>query len=195
MAMMKPSDDNSPGGNWTETNEDKDEEPQDDGWPNGSHSRSAINVDLQQQSKDEQKKRRVRAERAGAGLKTKLQTSKAAPAHLKATCAVTCKKLRGDISALKLKETAAVTATSSSSKILGDASKEVVSSKSKCIQDLPKQISEQLKVISDGKALQGKADLLQAKVKGLIVEKSLWMKEKKASQSGTNRQRRSWTYK
>jgi hypothetical protein len=66
--MMKPSNNNSPGDNQTETDEDTDEEPQDDGWPNGSHSRSAINVDLQQQLTDERKKR-VRAERAAAGLK------------------------------------------------------------------------------------------------------------------------------
>jgi hypothetical protein len=116
MAMMKPSNNNSPGGNQTETDED----------------------------------------------------------------AASCKKLRCDISALKLKETAATSAASNSSKILGDASEEVISSKSKCIRDLRKQIPEQLKVISNGKALQGKADRLQAEVKGFVVEKSLWMKEKKS---------------
>jgi hypothetical protein len=116
-AMMKPSNDNSPGGNQTETDKDTDEDRQDDGWPNGSHPRSAINVDLKEQLTDEQKKR-VRAERAAAGLKTKLQPSEAARARLEATRAASCKKLRGEISPLELKETAAVTAASTLSKFL-----------------------------------------------------------------------------
>jgi hypothetical protein len=178
-AMMKPSNNNSPGGNQTETDEDTDEERQDDGWPNGSHPRSAINVDLKQQLTDERKKR-VRAERAAAGLKTKLQTSEVARARLEATRVASCKKLRGEISPLKLKETAAVTAASTSSKILDHASKEVISSKSECIRDLRKQIAEQLKMISNGKALQqGKVDRLKAKLEAFVKEKSAWTKEKK----------------
>jgi hypothetical protein len=176
-AMMKPSNNNSPGGNQTETDEDTDEERQDDGWPNGSHPRSAINVDLKQQLTDERKKR-VRAERAAAGLKTKLQTSEVARARLEATRAASCKKLRGEISLLKLKETAAVTAASTSSKILDDASKEVIVSKSKCIRDLRKQVAEQLKTISNGKALQGKVDRLKAELEAIVKEKSAWTKEK-----------------
>jgi hypothetical protein len=177
--MMKPSNNNSPGGNQTETDEDTDEELQDDVRPNGSsYSRSAINVDLQQKLTDERKKR-FRAERATAGLKTKLETSEAARVRLKATREASNKKLRGDISVLKLKESAAVTAASNSSRILGHASKEAISSKSKCIRDLRKQILEQVKVISTVKALQAKIDRLQAEVQGLNVEKSLWTKEKK----------------
>jgi hypothetical protein len=176
--MMKLSDDNSPGGNQTETDEDTDEERQDDGWPNGSHPRSAINVDLKQQLTDERKKR-VRAERATAGLKTKLQTSEVARARLEATRVASCKKLRGEISPLKLKETAAVAAASTSSKNLDDASKEVIVSKSKCIPDLRKQVAEQLNTISNGKALQGKVDRLKAELEALVKEKSAWTKEKK----------------
>jgi hypothetical protein len=176
--MMKPSNNNSPGGNQTETDEDTDEERQDDGWPNGSHPRSAINVDLKQQLTEERKKR-VRAERAAAELKTKLQTSEVARARLEATRVASCKKLRGEISLLKLKETAAVTAASTSSKILDDASKEVIVSKSKCIRDLRKQVAEQLKTISNGKALQAKVDRLKAELEAFVKEKSAWTKEKK----------------
>jgi hypothetical protein len=171
--MVKPSNNNSLGGNQPGTDEDTDEEPQDDGSTNGSsHALSAINVNLQQQLTDERKKR-VRAERAIAKLKTKLEKSEAT----RVACGI---KLRGEISGLKLKETAAVTAASTSSKILGDASKEVISTKSECIRDLRKQISEQLKAISDGKALQGKVDRLKAEVEGFVVEKTLWTKEKKS---------------
>jgi hypothetical protein len=80
---------------------------------------------------------------------------------------------------LKLKETAAVTAASTSSKILDDASEEVIISKSKCIRDLRKQVAEQLKAISNGKALQGKVDRLKAELEAFLKEKSAWTKEKK----------------
>jgi hypothetical protein len=133
---------------------------------------------LKQQLTDERKKR-VRAERAAAGLKTKLQTSEVARARLEATSVASCKKLRGEISLLKLKETAAVIAASNSWKILDDASEEVIISKSKCIRDLRKQVAEQLETIANGKALQGKVDRLKAELEAFVKEKSAWTKEKK----------------
>jgi hypothetical protein len=112
------------------------------------------------------------AERAIAGLQTRLETSKA-------TCAADAKKLRHQISALKLKETAAATAASASSKILDSASEEVTRSKSECIRDLREQILEQLKAINNGRTFQGKVDELKAKVAAFIKEKKDWTKEKK----------------
>jgi hypothetical protein len=45
--------------------------------------------------------------------------------------------------------------------------------------DLCKQVAEQLKTISNGKALQGKVDRLKAELEAFLKEKSAWTKEKK----------------
>jgi ribosomal protein L18E len=86
---------------------------------------------LQQQSTDE-KKNRNRAERQLERLKTMLSASEAACDDLKRkheTRLAQNKKLRAEVSVLKLKETGAVAAALTSSKILDDASKTAIRTK------------------------------------------------------------------
>ena len=90
------------------------------------------------------------------------------------------KKLRAEVSALKVKEeTGTAAAASTLSRTLDDASKTAIRTKVCLVRDLQKTSAEQRQVIKNGKALEAKAAKLKAEALDLAMEKSEWTKDKK----------------
>jgi hypothetical protein len=64
------------------------------------------------------------------------------------------KKHKGDTGGLKVKEKVALSATSTSSKLVGDASRDLIGSKADKIREMRKQISDLSKDVKDINALE-----------------------------------------
>jgi hypothetical protein len=68
------------------------------------------------------------------------------------------KKHKGEIDGLKIQEKASLRAASTSSKLVGDASRELIGSKADKIREMRKQISDLSKDVKDSNALQTKVE-------------------------------------
>jgi hypothetical protein len=174
--MTKPRNNNPTVDKSPTSDEDTDEETQDDGLPNGSSDRSGTNeqetVRLLEKLTAERKKRYA-LKQSVKRLRERIQTCNA-------TRLATAKKLKGQLDGMKIKEQSAVDAASTSSKIVDDATKEAIGTKSERIRDQRKEISDLKKQVNNSKALQEKVDRLKADVNALITEKNAWKKERQA---------------
>jgi hypothetical protein len=176
--MAKPSNNNPPCAGEPETVEDTVEEPEDRTFFKSSSDGVGTNeletIRLQKELTDERKKRTRAEGRADAAQKNvkKLQILLESS---NATRVGACKKLKGEIAGLKIKEKLARDAKLTSSKIVDDARKQIFGSKANCIRDLRKEVSDLQKQVKDTKALEGKVDRLKADILRLVQEKNAWV--------------------
>jgi hypothetical protein len=184
--MTKPSSNNQPCGDLADYYKTTVEEPQQDTVVDLSFQRLVGNdeelVRLKLELTDDRKKR-DRYEVYVKGLVAKFELCKRKLESSEATRIADGKKHKGEISASKIKEKAALDAASTSSKLVDVATKEVIGTKAKKIIDMRKQINDLQKEIKNGKTLQGKADRLKAEVDALVDERAAWKAEKKTLSS------------
>jgi hypothetical protein len=173
--MTTPNNNIPPDGNHRKTVDDIDSEPVDDRTGHQMSERSTPNekktVHLEQLLTIEIKKSALSQIRAAAAAKTikslkgRLQSSDAS--HIAAI-----KRLKGHIAGLKIREKSALEAASTSSKIVDDATKEVIGNKAGCIRDLRKEIVSLQKQIRDGSGLERQVSRLNSDIIALVKEKS-----------------------
>jgi vacuolar-type H+-ATPase subunit H len=84
------------------------------------------------------------------------------------------KRLKGQITGLKIKEKLALEAASTSSKIVDDATKEAIGTKADCIRDTRKAILDLKKQVRDSKGLERQVSRLNSDIVALVKEKSEW---------------------
>ena len=184
--MTKPSNNITPGG---KTDEETDEEPQlevsFDRWPLNEEEIFCLKHQLMI---ERQKSARYRTQ--VTNLKQKLATSEATSEATKADLKrkydtsqanrlAQCKKLKADISVLQLKGTSALNVASTSSKIVDEATKEVIRDKSDFIRKLQRQAVELQGVINNGKVVKENFDLLKVEQKALKKKVTKLDKENK----------------
>jgi hypothetical protein len=198
--MTKPTNNNLPCVNGPDSNNTTVEEPQAVEPLDVTSQRSVINgeeiVQVEHRISDDQKKR-VCSERSIKNLQGKLEWVKGKLDYSEATRIAASKKHKGEIDhseaariaasrkhkgeidGLKIKEKFAIFAASTSSKLVADATKEVIGSKAETIRDLRKTILELNKQIKEGKVSQAKTDKIRVEFDILSQEKSFWRDEKR----------------
>jgi hypothetical protein len=173
--MTKAYNNNQPCGFQPDSNETTVEEPQEDTVVDLSFQRLVGNeeelVRLELQLTDDRNKK-VRADVFVKGLKTKLEVCKAKLEASKASRIAASKKHKGEIEGLKIKEKSALDAASTSSKLVDDATKEVLGSKAEKIREMRKQISDLTTEAKDGRTLRLKFHRLKSDIEILNKEKS-----------------------
>ena len=181
--MTKPSNNNPSVGNEPESNDETVEVPADDAVVEVFSYRRLTNeqeiVRLQLQLTDE-RKNRERNVLYVQRLLEKVDSCKRKLDSSEATRLAAKKKYKGEVSALKIKEKAALDAASTSSKLVDDTTKEVIGTKARTILDMRKQITELLKEVKTGKAFQLKADRWKGEIDALVSEKNAWKDERKS---------------
>jgi hypothetical protein len=176
--MAKPSNNNPPCAGEPETVEDTVEEPEDRTFfkisSDGVGTNELETIRLQKQFSDERKKT-ARAEGRADAAQKNVKKLKILLESCNAAGVGACKKLKGEIAGLKIKEKFARDAQLTSSKIVDDARKQIIGSKANCIRDLRKEIFDLKKEVNETKALKGKVDRLKADILHLVQEKNAWV--------------------
>jgi hypothetical protein len=200
VTMTKPTNNNLPCVNGPDSNNTTVEEPQAVESLDVTSQRFVMNeeeiVQLEHRMSDDHKKR-VCSERSIKSLQGKLEwvkgkldyseatriaaskKHKSEIDHSEAARIAASKKHKGEIGGLKIKEKFAISTASTSSKLVADATKEVIGSKAETIRDLRKTVLELNKQIKDGKTVQAKTEKLRAEFDILSQEKSFWRDEKR----------------